>query len=671
MLHKEIPFLHILVPLCLGIITGLYFTPGVFLLVVIAIFVVAGFCISLFFNRYQSNLFYGITFTLSMFVFGLIIYTIEKGRLSLLDPEPGTFLCLLSDYPEEKENSYKLTVRLRQKIEKTGNIRLNGSLIVYNRKDSMPPSFLPGDYLIIKCSPIEIINRGNPNEFDYRFYMENQGIRYFAFTQSSDIPGHIVPKRRNLTHRALIIRENIIDLYRKSNISNERLAIIAAITLGQKNMLDPDQKQNFIRAGVMHIMAVSGLHAMILSLFVFNMLSFLKKRFNLIRVILTILILWLFAFVTGLTPSVLRATLMFSFIQAGYLMRRRVNNINSVLASAFILILIKPSVIFEAGFLLSYSAVIYIISFYKDLYLKLQPRNRITDFIWKSAVVALIAQAGTLPLTITLFNRFPIYFILTNIIVVPLASLLIVLGCLVLLTFPLHFISKFLASILSLLTGITEVLTEKFSSLPLSTIDNIGMTPVECILLAMTIFLFAWYILKKQSVSINYPLIALLLLSFTGTVKEISTRSTSELFVYNTIGSSTVGIRTGKMLTYYSDSVSASAKPEVLKHSATMWLKLINRTIPDKKCFLRTADKKILICNSLNYKMLQDLKPDIIILNGYYPRLERGTDFESDLQALIITSEASTSFRLPDNLNRERVDTIHFVRKSGAFRMRL
>ena len=669
MLHKEIPFLRILVPLCLGIITGLYFTPGVFLLVVIAIFVVAGFCISLFFNRYQSNLFYGITFTLSMFVFGLTIYTIEKGRLSLLDPEPATFLCMLSDYPEEKENSYKLTVRLRQKIEKTGNIRLNGSLIVYNRKDSMPPSFLPGDYLIIKCTPIEIINRANPNEFDYRSYMENQGIKYFAFTQSSNIPGHIVPKRRNLAHRALIIRESIIDLYRKSNISNERLAIIAAITLGQKNMLDPDQKQNFIKAGVMHIMAVSGLHAMILSLFVFNMLFFLKKRFNLIRVILTILILWLFAFVTGLTPSVLRATLMFSFIQAGYLMQRRVNNINSVLTSAFILILIKPSVIFEAGFLLSYSAVIYIISFYQDLYLKLQPRNRITDFIWKSAVVALIAQAGTLPLTITLFNRFPTYFILTNIIVVPLASLLIVLGCLVPLTFPLHFISKFLASILSFLTGITEVLTEKFSSLPLSTIDNIGMTPVECILLAMTIFLFTWYILKKQSVSIHYPLIALLLLVFTGTVKEISTRTTSELFVYNTIGSSTVGIRTGKMLTYYSDSVSA--KPEVLRHGATMRLKLINRTIPHNKCFFRTGGKKILICNSLNYIMLQDLTPDIIILNGYYPQFERGTDFESDLQALIITSEASTSFRLPDNLNRERVDTIHFVRKYGAFRMKL
>ena len=171
--------------------------------------------------------------------------------------------------------------------------------------------------------------------------MENQGIRYYAFTSSRDIISHIVPDHRKLIHRALIIREKIIGMYRERGITGERLALVAAITLGQKNMLDPEQKQNFIKAGVMHIMAVSGLHAVILSLFVFNLLFFLKRRFNILRILITILILWSFAFVTGLTPSVLRATLMFSFLQAGKLMKRRVNGINSVLASAFVLILIK------------------------------------------------------------------------------------------------------------------------------------------------------------------------------------------------------------------------------------------------------------------------------------------------------------------------------------------
>ena len=182
------------------------------------------------------------------------------------------------------------------------------------------------------------------------------------------IPG---PSRRKLKHRALIIRERIIGMYRERGITDDRIGLVAAITLGQKNLLDPEQKQIFIKAGIMHIMAVSGLHAVILSMFIFSMLFFMKGKFNILRILITVLLLWCFAFVTGLTPSVLRATLMFTFLQAGNLMKRNVNSINSVLASAVILIIIRPSVLFDAGFLLSYSAVIFIICFYRDLYLKI------------------------------------------------------------------------------------------------------------------------------------------------------------------------------------------------------------------------------------------------------------------------------------------------------------
>jgi len=125
--------------------------------------------------------------------------------------------------------------------------------------------------------------------------MENQGIRYYAFTNSHDIIRHIIPVHRKLIHRALIVRETIIRMFKERGIKGERLALVAAITLGQKSMLDPEQKLNFIKAGVMHIMAVSGLHAVILSLFVFSLLFFMKRRFNILRIIITILILWSFA----------------------------------------------------------------------------------------------------------------------------------------------------------------------------------------------------------------------------------------------------------------------------------------------------------------------------------------------------------------------------------------
>jgi len=628
-----------------------------------------GFGGSLLLNKSEINLVFGYTLSISLFISGLLLYTNEKNSISFLKPEHALYSCTLSDYPEEKENSYKILVKLNRKATLNGVENIKGSMVIYNKKDTSSHSLVPGDLLLIKLTPIEIVNRGNPYEFDYRFYMENQGIRYYAFTSSNDIINHVKPDHRKLIHRSLIIRNRIIEMYKARGITGKKLAIVAAITLGQKNMLDPEQKQKFIKAGVIHIMAVSGLHAVILSFFIFSLLFFMKRRFNLFRILVTILFLWSFAFITGLTPSVLRATIMFSFLQAGKLMNRRVNGINSVLASAFILILIKPSSIFDAGFLLSYSAVIYIISFYQDLYLLLHLKNIFIDKIWQSTVVTIVAQAGTLPLTIMLFNRFPVYFILTNIIIVPLASFLIVTGCLISLTYPLHLLSQFLATILNYLTSATELITEKVSSLRYSTIENIGMTTVECILLTLTIFTFSYLILKKRTFSIIYLLLIMAIYAMVGTFSEISTKTTNELIVFNTPGISTIGIRTGKILNIYSDT--SSAGPEVQKYCATLGLKKNSNTIINKWYFLRAGKKKILISNSLDNSILNIFKPDIVIITRLDNGVENTLKEEFSPAVLIVTSGAHPGYHLRQQSLITHIDTIHFVEKSGAYITRI
>lgn len=665
MLHKEIPFLRIGLPLCIGIVSGLYFNPGIVFLVSVPIVIITGFIISLHYNKSQTNHLFGVTLSLTLFITGLILYSIEKNSISRLEQFQTTFDCTLSDYPEERDNSFRLTVKLQNLISENRKVKIAGSMVLYYRKDSTVSAFLPGDQLIIRCTPLEFVNRGNPSEFDYRFYMENQGIRYYAFAGSQNIIKRNIPDHRKLAHRALIIREKIISMYRERGITGERLALVAAMTLGQRNMLDPEQKQNFIKAGVMHIMAVSGLHAVILSLFVFSLLFFLKRRFNILRIIITIFILWAFAFVTGLTPSVLRATLMFSFIQAGNLMKRKVNAINSVLASAFVLILIKPSVIFDAGFLLSYSAVIYIISFYQDFYLKLQCKNWLSDKIWQSAVITIVAQAGTLPLTIMLFNRFPTYFIITNILIVPLSNLLIIIGCLVPLLYPVKLLSHFMALFLNYLTGLTELLTAKAAALPLSTIENIGMTNIECMLMTLVIFMLTFYLLKRKSVSVIYPIITIMLLVSAGTIKEINTRTTNELIVYNIAGTTTYAIRTGKVLNLYSDTSLISS--DVKRNCATLRLRIkANELNPNLTCS-RVGSKKILACNYLNNNILQKYKPDIIILTGFRPKIEKNLSIGNIHTILIITSGTSAIFQKPQPVILNNLDSVHYIRKSGAY----
>src|SRR5450759_3264642 len=186
-LHKEIPFLRIGLPLCAGIISGLYFKPDITFLVIVVIIIISGFLISLLFNKYQINHIYGLPMTVSLFICGLILYTNEKNSISTLRPERTVFTGTLSDFPEEKENSIRLTVKLNRKSDGNNSESVTGSIILYNKKDLSAVPFLPGDILIIGCTPVEISNRGNPNEFDYRFYMETQGIRYYAFTNSRDI----------------------------------------------------------------------------------------------------------------------------------------------------------------------------------------------------------------------------------------------------------------------------------------------------------------------------------------------------------------------------------------------------------------------------------------------------------------------------------------------------
>jgi competence protein ComEC len=667
-LYREIPFLRIIVPLCLGIISGLYIHPGIYACLAIILAGLAGLAVSISFNKNLTNHIYGISFSVALYACGLILYTGEKNRISVLRSEKTMFISELTDYPEEKENTYMLSVKLNRATNAHDTLCIRGSMILYHRKDSITASLLPGDILIFRTTPSEIVNRGNPDEFDYRFYMESKGIRYSGFLSPGDLVSVQKPAHRKLKASALIVRNKIIGMYEKRGIKGERLALVAAITLGQKSKLDPEQKQNFIRAGVMHIMAVSGLHAVILSLFILSLLFFLKRRFNTLRILIAVIFIWAFAFVTGLTPSVLRATLMFSFLQAGNLMRRRVNGINSVLASAFVLILIRPSVIFDAGFLLSYAAVLYIIGFYQDLYLKITFRYWLPDKIWQSVAVTLIAQAGTLPLTIMLFNRFPTLFIITNLLIVPLSSVLIVTGCLVPMTYPIVTVSTLFARILDKLTGLTEIMTARAAALPCSTIDFIGLSPVECILLTIAVSLMLYFLLRNRPFSIKYPIVAFLIFSIAFTVNEIRTRKTNELIVYNTVGKSTVGIRTGKLLTVYSESTDLPQ--EVIRHASASRLRTVNNLLK-KPCLIRAGKETVLISDTLKPGWLINNKPSVIVLTGTRPFIEKNAAGRLPSDLFMILPQAPPSWRIFRYADMSDSSRVWLIRKSGAYRRKI
>ena len=659
-LHKKIPFLRIIVPLCAGIISALYVDLSRFSLIIIAIILLCSFLLTLINMKKTENIWFGIALSVSFILLGNILFCLEKKNITELKREEQLFLCTLDDYPEERGNFYRAKVSLHTSRINDTITPLKGSMLLYIRNDSEEMPFKPGDLLTIKCIPERISNRGNPNEFDYKFYMENQGIKFMAFLNRNNIVSHVSAGNMKLKHRALIVRQNIIDMYRKRGVEDRSLALVAAMTVGEKTMLEPDQKESFIKAGVMHLMSVSGLHAGVVSLFVFQLLFFLKKRYNVLRVIIAIVVMWGFAFVTGLAPPVMRATLMFNFIQIGSLTKRRVNSMNSMLASAFVLILIKPSVIFLIGFLLSYFAVAFILAFYYDLYKLFNTKTWLGNRIWQSAAISLVAQAGILSFTIMFFNRFPTYFLVANVVIIPLASLIVIMGWLFPLIYPITFLSKFLAFALNKLTSLTDFLTEKAASIPGSSIDGIGMTLPECVMITIIVSSLMFWITKKESRALIIMLVFTFLLVTHNLFTTASLKKTNEMIVYNSSGETVIGIRTGKSITIFSsDSI---LNQDVNRHYSTLGLQHKLVKLNNIPAYIEVNGKKIVVTDEINDYILKQSTPDFIVLTGQRPAV-RSTNFQIPV---IVSSSAPQRFTINSD-----IETVHYVRTAGAYQAKL
>jgi len=199
--------------------------------------------------------------------------------------------------------------------------------------------------------------------------------------------------------------------------------------------------------------------------------------------------------------------------------------------------------------------------------------------------------------------------------------------------------------------------------------ENIGMTRVECVLLAITTFIFSYFILKRRSFSIFYPLLVLFLLVMSGTISEISTRRSNELIVFNTPGSSTIGIRTGKTLNLYSDTLIVG--PEVKKECATLGLRLKTNRLNNEYNCIKVGGRNILISPSPEKSILQVFLPDILVITGFHPDIDKNLSAVPSPEAIIFTSGASSGFQLRQQEFITNIDSVHLVAKSGAFIKRI
>ena len=337
-------------------------------------------------------------------------------------------------------------------VVKIDDKKVVGKALLNIKKDSIGNK-LKIDAVYITREPFqEIKDVVNPNQFDYKTYLERQYIYKQLYT-SHDRLFNVSTNKSTLFGYANFIRENINNKLKNYAFTPDELAIINALLLGQRQDLSDTVKSHYINSGAIHILAVSGLHVGIL-LFLLNFIFKPfgnSKRTRIIKSILIILILWSFAVIAGLSASVTRAVTMFSIVQIAMTINRPTNIYNTLVISMFVLLLFKPLFLFDVGFQLSYLAVFSIVSIQPLLVKYWQPKYYIPKKLWEILTVTIAAQLGVLPISLFYFHQIPSLFFIANLIIIPFLGLILGLGIFVI--------------ILALINALPSVLVEFYGGI--------------------------------------------------------------------------------------------------------------------------------------------------------------------------------------------------------------
>ncbi len=504
---QRYPMLRLVIPLILGIVAGYaLFVHGNQLLFSSLIPFLAGYvivvCCLWLSHRYALRWLFGVAISLFFVWTGLWLFQQEVRKVVFDFPDEETvyYFCLTEE-PERKARSVLCKGYLPVGRDSVGEFAVERHVLLYLAVDSLSSSLVRGDELWISARLRPPSNRGNPDEFDYAWYLFRCGISGTGFAASGkwQLAGH--SDTRTLFQIASDVRGKVLELYRRLGFEGETFAVLAAVTLGYKQELSEEIRSTYASTGASHILALSGLHIGFLYLLFYYLLVRPVRHRPGIRVagvLVLILLLWGFAFLTGLSPSVVRSVGMFSLLSLSLLFPGQAISLNTWAAAGFLMLLFRPFWLMDVGFQLSFSAVAAILCIQPWLYGKWRIKNPVGSYLWGLTTVSVAAQIGTFPLILYYFSRFPLWGLLTNLLVVPMVSLWIWTAAGMLLLTPFPGLQQWVAAGLGELIGFTHRLLSGIEQWPLVVWEQIRMTLPEVVFCYLLLFLIGWYVAGRR-----------------------------------------------------------------------------------------------------------------------------------------------------------------------------
>lgn len=473
-----------------------------------------------------------------VFLFGLELTRIQIESNSSFDiPQDteGWFVAEVTDQVSLKGTTSRTVVSVRY-LHKDGKWSpvLGKSLLYFKmRPSSAPVQF--GDFMLFNTKFQEVTDNSNPHSFNWARYLKNHGIFCTAWVEKNAWKVLNIKTTNPLRKLAFKLRNRLLDMLRENQVEGDEFAVAAALLLGYVDELGTELRNSYSATGVTHILSVSGMHVGIIFLFLEFILGFLNKNRlgRLMKIMIMLTFIWFYAFLTGLSPAVLRAATMLSFIIIGKSLKRSPEIFNILAASLFFLLIYNPMLIQDVGFQLSYLAVAGIVLLYQPLYTLIQNGNRIIDKIWSVMSMTLAAQLVTTPISLFYFHQFPNYFLITNLFVVPFSCLIIYTGIVAVTLGAVPFVSIITAKVLSCLVLALNFFIQFMEKLPASTSRGIFLSYWEMLLLYLIIGSGLVFFLKRKRYCLFIFLTGSILMNVSLLVRQMSRINNARITIYN------------------------------------------------------------------------------------------------------------------------------------------
>ncbi|MBE0651166.1 MAG: ComEC family competence protein [Bacteroidales bacterium] len=517
MFWQDRPFVRILFFFLTGIFLAYYLPifqnlPLIFCTVTSTAFLLLSLLFTLFLKSYRYRWLSGFTIYGTLVFAGMGLTNLHLKQSNAIPSDSGFLSGEVLTEPQTTNKSVKLILSVSEEGASQSQ-SAPFKVMAYFEKDSASKTLHLGDFVAFEGRFQEPAKALNPGEFDFRNYLRNQGINYMLFVKKHQWKKLTYKSPFNLKAPFASWRNFLLTTLRKNGLKGDEFQVAAAILLGYDQLLEPEVHQNYVAAGVVHILCVSGMHVGIIFLVLNFLLGFLNRfsHGKRIKNILLLLFIWCYALLTGLAPSVLRASVMVSFFIVANALEREYDNYNLLAASAFLLLIFNPLLIFNVGFQLSYAAVLGILLFYFPIYSRVYFKYKFPDVLWAALVVSFSAELGVFPIAIHYFHLFPVYFLITNLLVFALSYLILSSGMALLVFSWIPEVSKVLGFILNVFIESLNRIVDFVAHLPQSQIQDLFL-PWSRVWIIYLLIVLTYLLFVNKKIRLLLPVLAVSLL---------------------------------------------------------------------------------------------------------------------------------------------------------------